>query len=188
MYKISKIELDNFRVFRGHKTFNFLNQANKPYNFICIYGPNGSGKTSFVDALEWLSTGKLHRIQNDMHVQGDTFKGPILTNIEAYSKQQWADVTAHFLSGDEERQQHRVLRPRANSINDYLAGNCRDRGLSPMQIFPYSKVAGFVSATKPEDRFSTWTEFVNSDEQNYYLLENAYHLKSKIESLLVSAK
>ena len=188
MYKLSKIELDNFRVFKGHNIFEFVNPTGEPYNFICIYGPNGTGKTSLVDAIEWLATGKLHRINSDMQMQGKTYEGPILTNSEAYVNRKWANVTAHFKDSNLEHFQRRSVRPRINSANDYLSGSYTGRGLSSMQILPYSKVAGFVSAEKPEQRFTSWTEFVNPEDQSLSLMVNTYRLRSKIISTLDNTK
>jgi DNA repair exonuclease SbcCD ATPase subunit len=184
MHKLSKIELENFRVFKGYNPFEFINRTGEPYNFICIYGPNGTGKTSLVDALEWLATGKLHRIDSDMQVQGKTYEGAILTNSEAYISRQWANVTAHFKDSNVEYSQRRSVRPRIDSANDYLSGSCTGRGLSSVQILPNSKVAGFVSAEKPEQRFTSWTEFVNPKDQSFTLMANTYRLRSKIKSVL----
>ncbi|ACL74453.1 AAA family ATPase [Ruminiclostridium cellulolyticum] len=185
MYKLSKIELDNFRVFKGHKTIEFLNRTGSPYNFICIYGSNGSGKTALVDAFEWLATGKLHRIDSDMQVQGKSYEGAILTHIEAYDNDQRANVVAHFIDSNRDTLQYkRNIRIRRDSINDYLSGNCTGSGLSAKQILPYSRVAGFVSAEKPEQRFTSWAGFINPEDQSFSLLTNTYRLRSKIKSAL----
>lgn len=185
MYKLSKIELDNFRVFKGHKTFEFLNRTGSPYNFICIYGSNGSGKTALVDAFEWLATGKLHRIDSDMQVQGKSYEGAILTHIEAYDNDQRANVAAHFIDSNSDTLQYkRSIRLRRDSINDYLSGNCTGSGLSAKQILPYSRVSGFVSAEKPEQRFTSWAGFINPEDQSFPILTNTYRLRSKIKSVL----
>lgn len=184
MYKLNKIELDNFRVFKGHNSFELLNRTGEPYNFICIYGSNGSGKTAFVDALEWLATGKLHRIDSDMQVQGKTYEGAILTHIEAYNNDQRANVAASFIdSSGNSMQCRRNVRLRRDSINDYLSGSYTGRGLSSTQILPYSRVAGFVSAEKPEQRFTSWAGFIDPEDQSFSLLTNTYRLRSKIKSM-----
>lgn len=186
MYKLSKIEIENFRVFEGHKDFEFLNRTGTPCNFICIYGPNGSGKTALVDALEWLTTGKLHRIDSDMQVQGKTYAGAILTHLEAYGKSQWANITAHFIDSNDNPPllYKRSVRPRIDSLNDYLSGSCSGGGLSSRQILPHSRVAGFVSAEKPEQRFTSWAGFIDPEDQSLSLLRNTYRLRSKIKSIL----
>ena len=52
MKKISKITLENFRVFSGKNEIDFNNSDKKPADFVCIYGKNGFGKTSLFDGFE----------------------------------------------------------------------------------------------------------------------------------------
>ena len=46
---INKIEIDNFRSYYGHNSFELTNGLN------LIIGSNGDGKTTFYEALEWLT-------------------------------------------------------------------------------------------------------------------------------------
>lgn len=47
-------------------TFDFmLSQLNKPANFVSIYAPNGFGKTSFFDAVDYAITGTIGRYIRD---------------------------------------------------------------------------------------------------------------------------
>mgnify|MGYP003642911099 CR=1 FL=1 len=61
--KIKEVQISNFRAFNDVKrsTFNFLNNKNEISDLISIYAPNGFGKTSFYDAVEWGVTGKIQR-------------------------------------------------------------------------------------------------------------------------------
>ena len=61
--KIKEVQISNFRAFSNIKdsTFNFFNEENKISDLISIYAPNGFGKTSFYDAVEWGITGKIER-------------------------------------------------------------------------------------------------------------------------------
>jgi exonuclease SbcC len=43
-------------------TFDFTNEGNNPSNFVAIYAPNGFGKSSFYDAVEWAVTNHLERL------------------------------------------------------------------------------------------------------------------------------
>lgn len=40
MKKISKIILENFRVFSGKNEINFNNSNGEPADFVCVYGKN----------------------------------------------------------------------------------------------------------------------------------------------------
>jgi len=61
--KIKEVQISNFRAFSDVKssTFNFINNKNEISDLISIYAPNGFGKTSFYDAVEWGVTGKIER-------------------------------------------------------------------------------------------------------------------------------
>lgn len=67
--KIKKVEIEGFRAYKSKRdgTFDFTINGNQPSNFIAIYGPNGFGKSSFFDAVEWAFTANLKRyiINND---------------------------------------------------------------------------------------------------------------------------
>jgi exonuclease SbcC len=61
--KIKEVQISNFRAFNDVKssTFNFLYNKDEISDLISIYAPNGFGKTSFYDAVEWGVTGKIER-------------------------------------------------------------------------------------------------------------------------------
>ena len=64
--KIKKVEISAFRAYDNveHSTFDFSLGADTA-NFISIYAPNGYGKTSFYDAVEWGVTGQISRFQKN---------------------------------------------------------------------------------------------------------------------------
>ncbi|MFR8041551.1 MAG: AAA family ATPase [Clostridium butyricum] len=66
--KIKSIRIKNFRVYSSKQTFNFYNK-DKAADFVAIYAPNGFGKTSFIDAIEWSFTDKIERINNNSNLK-----------------------------------------------------------------------------------------------------------------------
>lgn len=63
--KIKKVELNAFRAYKNKEdgTFDFtLENGTKSANFISIYAPNGFGKTSFYDGVEWAMTNRVSRL------------------------------------------------------------------------------------------------------------------------------
>ena len=57
MITLEKIHISNFRAFRENE-FDFENKA-----LILLTAPNGFGKTSLVDAIEWCLTGTIRRLR-----------------------------------------------------------------------------------------------------------------------------
>lgn len=53
---ISKLSLYNFRIYNGKKIFDFTQKK-----LVIFVGPNGLGKSTIYDAIEWLVTGNIER-------------------------------------------------------------------------------------------------------------------------------
>ncbi len=70
--KISKVEIQAFRAYQElqHGTFDFtveIEGKSKPANLISIFAPNGFGKSSFYDAVEWAFTNSVHRYVDSIY-------------------------------------------------------------------------------------------------------------------------
>lgn len=61
--KIKKVEIEGFRAYKYKKdgNFDFTLDGDMPSSFVAIYAPNGFGKSSFYDAVEWALTDSLER-------------------------------------------------------------------------------------------------------------------------------
>lgn len=61
--KFKKVEIQAFRAYDKVEdgTFDFQLKNQRNADFISIYAPNGFGKTSFYDAVEWGYTSNIHR-------------------------------------------------------------------------------------------------------------------------------
>ncbi|MGV3685107.1 MAG: hypothetical protein ACO1NS_05735 [Daejeonella sp.] len=67
--KFKKIEISAFRIYDkvDDSTFNFTTEHGNIANFVSLYAPNGFGKTSFYDAVEWGITNNVQRFwQNEV--------------------------------------------------------------------------------------------------------------------------
>lgn len=64
--KFKKVELNAFRAYKNREngTFDFTLDDGKIANFISIYAPNGFGKTSFYDGVEWGMTNRITRLDS----------------------------------------------------------------------------------------------------------------------------
>ncbi len=54
MLFLKSLRLKNFCHYKDH-TFSFVKKAGTPYRYICFLGPNGSGKTTILEAIGMLS-------------------------------------------------------------------------------------------------------------------------------------
>lgn len=59
MMRIKQLEVENFRVFLKKEIFDFSNA-----DLILCDAPNGSGKTTMLDAIEWCLTGNIGRLSD----------------------------------------------------------------------------------------------------------------------------
>jgi len=64
MSKIKTIEIRDFRIYHGKQEFSF-ERGSGLSNLLLIYAPNGFGKTSFFDAVEWCYSNKIRRFENE---------------------------------------------------------------------------------------------------------------------------
>lgn len=65
--KIKSVDIVGFRAYahKGDGLFDFHNKKGEVSNFISIYAPNGFGKSSFYDAMEWSITNNISRYIRD---------------------------------------------------------------------------------------------------------------------------
>ncbi|UYY85596.1 AAA family ATPase [Alcaligenes sp. SMD-FA] len=69
--RLTKMEIEHFRGFSDKHTFEF----NKPYTF--IYGPNGTGKSSLCEALEFGLLGSIHEAESKRISTSDYIRNAI---------------------------------------------------------------------------------------------------------------
>lgn len=84
---ISKIILENFRIFRGKHEFNFSDKK-----IIVVEGPNGHGKSTIFDAINWAISGKISRYVGSSEYQQFNY----LINNDAFNNHLEATVEIHF--------------------------------------------------------------------------------------------
>lgn len=96
LFKIQQVEVEHFRGFRDKLTFDLSKGA----NLTVLAGPNGLGKSSFFDAIEWALTGKLFRYEEGDEEKRQTVFISHLPCDDASTKEP-ASVTLTFGDGQE---------------------------------------------------------------------------------------
>lgn len=61
--KFNSVEISGFRIYNKPEdaNFNFITENGETADFISLFAPNGFGKTSFYDAVEWAVTNNIER-------------------------------------------------------------------------------------------------------------------------------
>lgn len=166
--KIKKVEIEAFRAYLYKKdgTFDFTLPGEKVANFVSIYAPNGFGKSSFYDAVEWAMTNNIeryirepHRKYNDVEARATKVDGVpqyIWRNKDAPSKVRTSvvvETTAeNFSRGlNTVRSNSRDARMNDDSSTD-------DAKIYRRIFLSQDAIDGFLREIKPEDRYYEFME------------------------------
>lgn len=64
--KIKNIKIEAFRLFKNEDVYlTSRKNSDKASNFVAVYAPNGFGKTSFFDAMEFCMTNRIQRVTHE---------------------------------------------------------------------------------------------------------------------------
>ena len=169
MSKIKKIEISDFRIFEGKEDFNF-ERDNGVANLVVLYAPNGFGKTSFFDAIEWGFSDKIKRFENNYinkaikDEQEDTI---LLTNNSSYKsglKGKVKIVTENnsFLEKTVQKWQKRGT----TFYNDYRQGKLSNNAITTdlsdipeTNILTQDQIDIFLRFKTPEEKFTALKDF-----------------------------
>jgi exonuclease SbcC len=162
--KLTRVEIESFRGYNEPRSFDCLADV------IILYGPNGSGKTSFFDAVTWGLFGDITRLRGSRDVVGDTHIG------NYFSGGAGPHVSLHLAIGDRTalvtRRKSSLLvvdagidytaaaaeawiaqrfRP-STSLESWSLAEAERRFLSA-HLLGQEEVAAFLRSTNPRDRF-----------------------------------
>jgi exonuclease SbcC len=176
--KFKKIEIDAFRAFKNKEdaTFDFTwrKDPSKVANLVAIYAPNGFGKTSFYDAVEWCMTNRIARLDRSDELAraerelgsdkaGESIRQYILKNRDVDKEQ--GEVKITFEKRKPEKRKTRLLRQRGWS--DYYYKAPPNYKFPPKVEKPYFKdvilsqegIDAFLRMDDPKERYKKFVEF-----------------------------
>lgn len=123
MITLEKIHISNFRAFR-EKEFDFENKA-----LILLTAPNGFGKTSLVDAVEWCLTGTVKRLEvsYEERRKGDTDAKNLRNGLILYSDRgiEKASVTMTLSILEKSETPNQMIIERTATTNDFGRENTK---------------------------------------------------------------
>ncbi len=159
-----------------------------PADFICIYGQNGMGKTSFFDGVEWFSTGKLYRFEeNDINKEIKKYKGYILSNrkIENNNVKSYVEVKYSNKSISKRTVRRAKKDIEEKGYRDYNRGKLSGNNINKIyidekQILAHDKIDSFVFAKTPSQKYEDWGNFWDSDKSQRMFFAKIYSIKKLI--------
>ncbi|MDE7323188.1 MAG: AAA family ATPase [Lachnospiraceae bacterium] len=183
---VTKVELYNFRAYKGKRIFDF-NQEENIARLIVLFAPNGMGKTSFFDGIEWALSGTVSRFAEiaDKNISGT----PVLKNTEAESES--AYVKIYQQNG--EWVKRKVSKINDHTQRDYGAGRAECSKENPLKkylsdekiqvwgnlILPHHRIDGFIAGMKPTALYKEWGSLWDADGEKRRQFEEAYSRKRK---------
>lgn len=133
-WRISQIVLDGFRAYREAQTLDL------DANLVVIYAPNGTGKTSICEGIEWALTGQAHRIAKPGHDAPEQAEPPV-----RHVERDTARVELTMQRGDKVK---RVVHRTGAKISQWLVDN---RG-----YIEKTTISKALDAEVPRQRSAAW--------------------------------
>ncbi|MAW95371.1 MULTISPECIES: hypothetical protein [unclassified Leeuwenhoekiella] len=155
--KIKNVKITGFRAFQKEEdsTFDFTNKG-EIVNFASIYAPNGFGKTSFYDAVEWCLTHKIQRF--DRMVDFDRVRkdndAPLLLNKSSFSGKVVVETSSQKFENIINRK--KVYKYNEKPINEYFQN----------QILTQDLIDAFLKEEKADKRYERFLE-IDENLKNY---------------------
>jgi len=181
--KLKTIEIKAFRLFgRQHLDFTNVQQGGEDScaNFVSIYAPNGFGKTSLFDAIEFGMTGNIHRLKLGNFDEQMKYDGKISEFSSFIHNKKMPGEKVYIRLGVEGYGNGEVVQEvEPDAEKDMLTGNGHNAFFTNA-ILSQDWFSEFLSATTAEERFRS---FMRNFHQSEDLLEYHSTLKSTLTSL-----
>ncbi len=167
--KFKRVEIQAFKSYLDKRdgTFDFTVQEGQPADFISIYAPNGFGKTSFYDAIDFCMTNNITRFirdkslanANNSDAKGMNHDGEKQHLLRAKNAPPNLESRIKIITNTGEFKS-KVIRARAGS-KDYAFD---DKKTAPEQryfrsvMLSQEAIDGFLREGKPETRYERFME------------------------------
>ncbi|PEU07902.1 MULTISPECIES: AAA family ATPase, partial [unclassified Bacillus (in: firmicutes)] len=191
--RIKKIEIQGFRGFVNNTIFEFRDSE-----MVLIYGPNGHGKTSFFDAIEWGLTGKINRydissdernrtkfIRNQLSKNPPIIKLSIVHNDTEIlivregiqSSQNSTDYGKHTLKlfinneeyqGEIPEEEYLAKQIINDDWHDKISTDKLNNMYNLTHYLGQEKMLNFVNETKDKDRYDALSTILGTEQFYFY--------------------
>lgn len=199
--KFKKVEIQAFRAYDKAEdgTFDFIRKEDgKNADFISLYAPNGFGKTSFYDAVEYGITNNIDRFLRKSNGK-DTFNSvkserSIRSNKKQYflrnnySDENLPSYIKLYKVGEDRPIETKIEKPKRSDGYDYKFDPKETINKEfKAVILSQEWIDAFLKEEKPEGRYETFIEYFGDkkiDEYYKKLTSLKAFNKKKIEALL----
>lgn len=176
--KIKKIDIRAFRLFHEETVhLTAKKDISKPANFVAVYAPNGFGKTSFFDAMEFCMTGKIHRLADNLSENASEDKKQSGDKSFIHNKDYPEMNVSIKMEFDDRDSIIRTCRP--DEEYHLLQGEEQNSFFSEA-ILSQDFFSSFISNKNAKQRFELFTQRFNETNG---LLDYRQWLKAKCNSL-----
>jgi len=172
--KIKRVEIEGFRAYKNKAdgTFDFTLDSGDPSDFIAIYAPNGFGKSSFYDAVEWAATNHLERLGGDYNknnyehaakiTKEDGVGQKILRNKDVSSDIPTRVTVSTTTTKSFDRD---IKRIRSNSRDLRNDGKHRENEYFRKIILSQDEIDRFLREAKPQERYERFMKSFGGDAE-----------------------
>lgn len=179
--KFKKVEIQAFRAYDKVKdgTFDFTNEDGRNADFISLYAPNGFGKTSFYDAVEYGITNNIDRFLRKGNGK-ETFNSVksernIRTNKKQYflrnnfSDDNLPAFIKLYTVADEKPIETKIEKPKTKAGYDYKFDPTATINKEfKTVILSQEWIDAFLKEDKPEERYETFIEYFGDKKIDEY--------------------
>lgn len=159
--KIKSVKITGFRAFEKEEnsTFDFTKNG-EIMNFASIYAPNGFGKTSFYDAVEWGITNKIQRFDRmvDFEKVRKDNDAPLLLNKASSSGRVIIETNSRTFENVINKK--KVYKYNEKPVNEYFQN----------QILTQDLIDAFLKEEKADKRYENFLEI----DENLKKYDSAY--------------
>lgn len=194
--KIKKVVIDGFRAYESAEngTFDFSLENGECADFIAIFAPNGFGKTSFYDAVEYALTGNISRFVRDAY--RNDYDSKSRTQVQRKKKQYvlrnhsipdsaTAKVTVTLdIDGEEKDKPRAIPKPKTGTRDFQFKKGSVDPEYSGMPDVFLSQEAidSFLREEKADARYTRFMANFGDSDESYRA--NLATLKRELDSML----
>lgn len=206
--KIKKVEIEGFRAYKFKKDgmFDLTLSDGTPSNFVALYAPNGFGKSSFYDAVEWALTNNIERYlgehakKNNEIAARSTKQSQIPLKVLRNKDIPDSVLTKVNVVTTHGNFQRQLKKTRSNSI-DIDFGINKGKKIKEGEVFrkiilSQDGIDRFLKEAKPQERYNLFMQYFGGEDEalrkeitallneNSIVIDTLNKKKSEIQSKL----